>query len=90
MADTQQDAKALKKDLDALREDLKSLAENVRQSSEQQAQEKLDHMRGYYDDLRKQANKYSRDVSAEIEARPFTSVFAAFGIGLILGRLLSR
>jgi ElaB/YqjD/DUF883 family membrane-anchored ribosome-binding protein len=95
MTDTNQDpgsrdTESLKKDLDALREDLKTLADDVRNSGEKQAQERLDQMRDYYEDLRKQTNKYSKDMSAEIEARPFTCVFAAFGIGVILGRLLGR
>jgi ElaB/YqjD/DUF883 family membrane-anchored ribosome-binding protein len=29
-------------------------------------------------------------VGSEIEARPFTSVLAAFGIGLVLGKLIGR
>ncbi|HET7315096.1 hypothetical protein [Salinisphaera sp.] len=79
---------ALKKDLDALRKDLRELAESVRSSGEQRYQDGLDQARHTYEDLRSQASKRSQEVGAEIEARPFTSVFAAFGIGLVLGKLL--
>lgn len=79
---------ALKKDLDALRKDLRDLAENVRATGEKRYQDGLDQARHTYEDLRKQASKRGKEVGAEIEARPFTSVFAAFGIGLVLGKLL--
>lgn len=90
MDDSNQDTEALRKDLDALRKDLKELADDVRSSGEQHAQESLEQMRQYYSDLRQQAGKRGKEVSDEIEARPFTSVLAAFGIGLVLGRLFGR
>ncbi|MGN8158551.1 DUF883 family protein [Salinisphaera sp. SWV1] len=79
---------ALKKDMDALRKDLRELAESVRTSGEKRYQEGLDQARHGYEDLRREASRRSKEVGAEIEARPFTSIFAAFGIGLVLGKLL--
>ncbi len=79
---------ALKKDLDALRKDLRDLAEHMRDSGEKRYQDGVHQARHAYEDLRSEASKRSKEVGAEIEARPFTSVFAAFGIGLVLGKLL--
>lgn len=84
------DTEALKKDLDALRNDLRDLAESVRASGEKQARNGLDQACNTYEDLRKQAGKRGKEVGAEIETRPFTSVFTAFGIGLVLGKLIGR
>ncbi|WP_423823391.1 hypothetical protein V5738_05420 [Salinisphaera sp. SPP-AMP-43] len=81
---------AIKNDLESLRKDLRELAESVRASGEKRAHDGLDEVRHKYADLRTHYDKRSREVGAEIEARPFTSVFAAFGIGLLLGKLLGR
>lgn len=90
MTDKNTETEALKKDIEALRKDLKALGDDVRSSGSKRVQENLEQMRGMYDDLRKQASQRSKDFSAEIEARPLTSVFAAFGAGLILGVLFKR
>lgn len=78
----------IKKDLDSLRKDLHDLADGVRASGEKRYQDGLDQARHAYEDLRTEASKRGKEVGAEIESRPFTSVFAAFGIGLVLGKLL--
>jgi len=81
---------ALKKDIEQLRNDLAALAKSYKASGEQQAQAGLDSARGKYYELRDEASRRTQDVGSEIEARPFTSVLAAFGIGLVLGKLLGR
>lgn len=81
---------ALKKDIEALKHDLRALGDSVRHASEQRAQAGMDSARERYDELRGEANRRTREIGAEIESRPFTSVFAAFGIGLVLGRLIGR
>lgn len=89
MSDTRE-TDAIKKDLEALRKDLRELAASVRASGEQRAHDSLERARHQYDDLRRQAGKRGQELGAEIEARPFTSVLAAFGIGLVLGKLIGR
>lgn len=81
---------AIRKDLEALRKDLRELAESVRASGEKQAQERLNQARHQYEELRDMASQRSKALGAEIEARPFTSVLTAFGVGLLLGRLFGR
>jgi ElaB/YqjD/DUF883 family membrane-anchored ribosome-binding protein len=84
---------ALKKDIESIKRELSALADNVRQVAEQRSQGGMDSARHKYEELRGQANRRTQEVGAEIESRPFTSVFAAFGIGLLLGllsKLISR
>lgn len=90
MSETKAETEALRADIDALREDLKKLASDVRSSGDKHAQESLNQIRELYEDVRKQAGEHSKNFSAEIEARPLTSVFAAFGIGLLLGKIFGR
>lgn len=81
---------ALKKDIEQLRNDLAALAKSYKDAGESQAQAGLDSARGKYNELRHEATRHAQDVGSEIEARPFTSVLAAFGIGLVLGKLIGR
>lgn len=73
------EAAALRKDIEQLRKDLAALAESVRHRSSDQVQAGFDT-----------ARQHAGDLGREIEARPLTSVAAAFGIGLLLGKLFSR
>lgn len=84
------DNEALKKDIEQLRNDLSALAKSYKAAGERQAEAGLDSARGKYYELRDEASRRTQDVGSEIEARPFTSVMAAFGIGLVLGKLLGR
>ncbi|MES1925790.1 hypothetical protein [Salinisphaera sp. T31B1] len=84
------DTQALKKDIERLRNDLSELAKSYRAEGEKRAQAGLDSARGHYDDLRNEAVRRKQDLGSEIESRPFTSVLAAFGIGLVLGKLIGR
>lgn len=90
MSEANPEVDDLKRDIEALREDLHKLGDDVRNSSGRQAQESLVQMRGLLGDLCKKFNERGKSVSGEIESRPFTSVFAAFGIGLLLGKLIGR
>ncbi|ROO29180.1 hypothetical protein SAOR_03735 [Salinisphaera orenii MK-B5] len=84
------ESEALRKDIDQLKRDLSALAETYKRSSEQRAQAGIDSARGKYDELKREANRQTQDLGSEIESRPFTSVLAAFGIGLVLGKLIGR
>lgn len=81
---------AIKQDMEALRKDLRDLAESVRASGERRYQDGVDQARDKYDELRGEASRRTKEVGAEIEARPFTSVLTAFGAGLLLGKLIGR
>lgn len=81
---------ALKQDIERLKNDLSELAKSYRAEGEKRAQAGLDSARDKYGDLRDEAARHKQDLGSEIEARPFTSVVAAFGIGLLLGKLIGR
>lgn len=81
---------ALKRDIEQLRTDLAALAQTYKAAGEQQVEARLDSARGKVNELRNEATRRTQDVGSEIEARPFTSVLAAFGIGLVLGKLIGR
>lgn len=81
------DTDAIKRDMEALRKDLRELAEGFRQSGEQRARKAGQQAQDTYDAYAKEARKRSKEVGAEIEARPFISVIGAFVIGLVLGKI---
>ena len=85
---SQNDTDAIKRDMEALRKDLRELAEGFRKSGETQARKAGEQAQNTYEAYAKEARKRGKEVSAEIEARPFTSVIAAFVIGLILGKIV--
>lgn len=75
----QSETEALRKDLEQLRKDFSSLSQDVQKTSGTQVQAGLD-----------KANQGLGFVSKELKLRPFTSIIAAFGLGLLLGKLLNR
>ena len=85
-----QETEALKKDIDQLRRDLGTLADAVKKSTQQRAQAGVESAHAQFDDVRKQAELQTEQVGAQIKERPFTSVLAAFGVGILLGKLISR
>jgi len=81
--DSNKDLENLRKDFESLRNDLASLTENIKASSSKRAQAGVDAAREQFDQT-------SADLADEIAERPFTTVFAAFGLGFILAKLLDR
>ncbi len=81
---------ALKKDIEQLRKDLGALTDSVKHRSSEHAQAGIDSARERFDEMRREASRHTQDLSGEIEARPFTSILAAFGIGMLLGKLFGR
>ena len=83
MADNDAELDKLKADLATLRRDVSSLTEALRERGTARA-------RAAADGVRDQATQAAQTVSHQIEDRPYTSVLTAFGIGLVIGRLLDR
>lgn len=81
---------ALRKDMEQLRKDLGALSDSVKHSSNEYAQASLDMARERFNELCREAGRHTQELSGEIEARPFTSILAAFGIGLLLGKIFGR
>lgn len=74
---------ALQKDLEQLRKDFKALSAELKSNSQNQVQAGISK-------AREQANSRFGDWCGEIESRPFTCITAAFGIGLLVGKVFSR
>jgi ElaB/YqjD/DUF883 family membrane-anchored ribosome-binding protein len=80
----------VQKQVDALRKDFSELAatlKDVTANYAHQSQEKLKDKAEYLQD---QAKASARRAQAEVEAHPYTSMAFAFGIGLIIGKILDR
>lgn len=84
------DLESLKADLNALRSDLAALTESLKERGYKQARAGFDRAKAQAYEVRDQAMHTAENVGQQIEERPFTSVLAAFGVGFVLGKLLSR
>ncbi|WP_370203255.1 DUF883 family protein [Alloalcanivorax venustensis] len=84
------ETEALKKDMDQLRRDLGALTEAFKRNSQQRAQAGVEHARDQFDQVRRQAEGQAEQVGSHIKERPFTSLLSAFGVGLLIGKLISR
>lgn len=96
-----QDFDTVKDDLGQIRKDFAELAQAIldagrsgakdaREKLEQEAQRRLDQLRDTAHSVRARGAHAVESVHDVIEERPFTSVLVAFGIGLIIGKILDR
>jgi len=103
MADTNLDKEleALRADMAKLRGDLAGLADAVKEAGQRRvegAQESLtelaaalrDEVRGAFGVARDRSKKSVDAVEHTIEERPFLSLLTAFGVGVLLAKLLDR
>lgn len=99
--DYQSDLDHLKKDLTQLRSDLSELVASVKEMGKHsaagvrdRAQSEFEHRAQQASEAlraaRSQAGEAAESVQHSIEERPFTSAAIAFGVGLVLGRLLAK
>ena len=91
-ASLEADLEALRADLGKLREDVAaltaSLAELVGESA---SGEKVREMAARLAERAKQTGRENLDaLQRKIEERPLTSIAVAFGLGLVIGKLLER
>jgi ElaB/YqjD/DUF883 family membrane-anchored ribosome-binding protein len=80
-SDLSSDVEALRADLARLKEDLRSMGGSLADQARGSARSAKDAATAKWDD----------SVSAvhhQIEERPFTSVLVAFGVGLLVGKIL--
>lgn len=95
------DMSALKQDIEQLRSDLASLTKHIKglgQNAVAQARsagaDRVDELRGELertvDQLRQQGEASVAKVESVIQERPLLSLLAAFGVGMLMTRLLER
>ena len=84
------DTDRLREELDTLRADFARLTEAVKATTEHTAQAGVNAARAGAQRARARASELGADLEAQIEQRPYGSVMMAFGLGLVLGKLLDR
>lgn len=96
---------AVKDDVGALRSDIEKLIKTLSEDSKSRSQQAIDAAKqaaaeyataakdtaSEYASVAKEKTKVGVAVTEQkIEENPFTSVAAAFGVGLVLGRIMSK
>jgi len=95
------DFDSLRADIDSLRKDLAQMSRAMTDLAAEKVAAAADQARASVDKAgeklgeagaaaRARARQGAADVEQRIEERPFASVAAAFGVGLLIGRVLSR
>ncbi len=87
---TEKELQELKKEFSALKGELSEMGNTLSQLTKAATDEGRDRVRAAADQSREQARQTWSAFEKEVEAHPMTSVAAALGIGLILGKLLGR
>ncbi len=80
----------LRDDLDALRKDVSKLTDDVRGIASERVSAARDRARDTAYRARDRGEAVASEVGHRIEERPLTSVAVAFGVGMLIGRLLDR
>jgi ElaB/YqjD/DUF883 family membrane-anchored ribosome-binding protein len=84
----------VKDDLARLRADVAALSSAMRDATSGTVQEQIDVIRDRINRLAGEAKEEGRqrldDLAGRVEERPLTSVLLAFGVGMLIGRLLDR
>jgi ElaB/YqjD/DUF883 family membrane-anchored ribosome-binding protein len=80
----------LRKELDQLRSDIGSLSRTLKDIATDQGSAAYEKVKQSAQRAQTQATEAIGAVGSEIGERPFTSMFTAFGIGLVIGMLFSR
>ena len=81
------DLSKLRSDISSLKDAFQTLASDKVRTKLNGAQEKLDK---WTETARYRGRESLEDLAEEIEDRPLTSIFMAFGVGVLLGRLFDR
>ena len=84
----------VKDDLVKLRADIANLSAALKELTSETVHEQIDTLKGRIDHLTSDAKLKGRqtldDLADHIEERPVSSVLIAFGVGILIGRLLDR
>jgi ElaB/YqjD/DUF883 family membrane-anchored ribosome-binding protein len=97
MATTETTQKELQEQLGSLRKDLAEINQTVKQLASDYAQEGKARVRATANRAQERAKDALSDardslsgLESEIKSKPLTSTLLAFGIGLVLGKILNR
>lgn len=88
------DFEAIREDIDVLRSDLARLMQHVKSGTFRnlagRVEEMSDDARRLYDQARAGGERSAEVLVRQVEERPLTSLFVAFGLGFIGGKLILR
>lgn len=87
---TQASNEELQAQLTALREDFAGLTKTLKDMSSAYAEQGQARVKEAADKVQQQAKDSYGRVQSEVEAHPMSSLAIAFGIGLVLGKVLDR
>jgi len=100
-SDLSREMEALKADLAKLREDFSGVADALKAAGHEKTADAragladlmtslLEELRGALGQAKDTGKKSVETVGHQIELRPLTSLFAAFGVGFVLAKILRR
>lgn len=84
------DTEALRMEMNQVRDDLAAVVQTLKEMGSERGAEAFERLRSSADRARSEGERMAQSVSRELEQRPFSSVVAAFGIGLLLGFLFGN
>lgn len=88
MADTTaDDLKTLRAEMANLRADLGRITETLRDVAKHGREEAVDKATAAAEKLQDEIGKRTQRLTQEIEQKPLTAVFTAFGLGILLGTI---
>ncbi|MTI63052.1 hypothetical protein [Methylophaga sp.] len=92
--DLQEQMKALRSDFSELTKTMKKLSEDYVNEGQSRLRQTADQARQQARDTADQAREQARNAAYQaqegVENHPFSSVAVAFGIGLLIGKILDR
>lgn len=91
MADgTTDDLKTLRAEMANLRADLGKISDTLKSFARHGGEEAVGKVKETAEKLRAEIGDKTRRLTHEIEQKPLTAVFAAFGLGMVLGMIFHR
>lgn len=90
MADANKATDDLKADIEKLKSDMSSLMETIGRIADDGRAESRRRVREAGERVVGQTEESLHAVETQIAERPFVSILAAFGVGMVIGRLLDR
>ena len=92
--DLQSEIGTVKDDLAKLRADIVNLSSALKDLTSETVHERFESLQGgldkLTDDAKLRGKQKLEDLTDHIEEQPLTSVLIAFGVGLLIGKLLDR
>lgn len=87
---TQTTNQELQEQVSALRKDFGDITETLKALTSEYAKEGQEKVKNGAEEAKKQAQQTITRAQQEVEARPYTSMAVAFGVGMVIGKLMDR